>query len=458
MPGKATTWQDYLIGLDISSFGQLTLALLFSILAWNGIRNTLWRRFRDGAHYFDQAYNVALFHKGFASLCVQFGLLGTLLSFLLAAVAQMADTVSKAPQGTTVLEKRVAEVAHEGVSASEKSSPIVASGDSSAKSESGATRELSSQVFLLLCASLVSTFVGTFVAYIIIPPLNQLNFWAMGQHQLGVTDDQNTAEEFLRQLDRTTQRLGDFERATEVLVSAADGVERFHSASRDATMNFNRMMKLLEQAAEMLISANQRMDRLSRRIGGYEEHSERVFAQIRHFADELQKPLQRMNEAASRIQLSALAGDKAFVELQKVAHSMRQPLEKVTEISNVNWTMLSEMRKSLQALASGEENQSAAIGQAVASLAEIHGTLQKMLVKASSVERELIDLTQLEIVPGSQHELMPDDMVQTDKLSENRSLWRRTLGWLLKDGNASGSSQARRTENQEDSKKKDIIS
>ena len=40
-PELASSWQSYLIGLDISSFSALTLALLFTRLAYVGCRNTI---------------------------------------------------------------------------------------------------------------------------------------------------------------------------------------------------------------------------------------------------------------------------------------------------------------------------------------------------------------------------------------------------------------------------------
>jgi len=453
-PGEATTWQTYFVGLDISSFSAVTLALLLTRLAWSGIRNTLWRRLRDGVDYYNHAYDAVLFSKGFASLCVQFGLLGTLLSFLLAAVAQMADTGGGVPDGPTPIERQVAEVAHEGGPGSAEPGAPSAGEDSPSAIGAGGTRELSSQVFLLLCASLVSTFVGTFVAYIVIPPLNELNLWAVGGHQLGVTDDQRTAEEFLRQLDRTTQRLSDFERATEVLVSAADGVERFQTASHDATTNFARMVQLLEQTANVLIAANQRMERLTQTIGGYEKHSERVFAQIRHFADELQKPLQSMGKAASRIQLAAVAGDRAFQDLHELAHTMRQPLAKVTEISRVSWRMLAEMRQSLQSLAGCEGEQSAVIGQAAASLEEIHGILRELLVRAVDVEQNLHVLRQANVDHGDGPSPVPSEAVRPCMTETSPSSWRRYLGWFLGAGDDHWPPQVRRTASRAASKKK----
>ncbi len=92
---RECSWRDYFIALDITSIAALTLALFFTYLAWSGIRNTAWRRYQDGRGFFENAYKAGLFSRSFVQLCIQFGLLGTLLSFLLAAVAQIGVAVSK---------------------------------------------------------------------------------------------------------------------------------------------------------------------------------------------------------------------------------------------------------------------------------------------------------------------------------------------------------------------------
>ncbi len=89
-PGTADSWQEFFSGLDISSFSALILAFLFTRLAYSGVKNTLWKRYNDGKAYEDYAYDTVLFPPQFESLCIRFGLLGTLLSFLLAAVSQMS--------------------------------------------------------------------------------------------------------------------------------------------------------------------------------------------------------------------------------------------------------------------------------------------------------------------------------------------------------------------------------
>ena len=107
-PELADSWQSKLIGLDISSFSALTLALLFTRLGYVGSRNTIRYFRRDGWAYFGRAYHSVLFTEGFETLCVRFGLLGTLLSFLLAAVSQLSSaSVTPGERAADVLQESV---------------------------------------------------------------------------------------------------------------------------------------------------------------------------------------------------------------------------------------------------------------------------------------------------------------------------------------------------------------
>ena len=73
----------------------------------------------------------------------------------------------------------------------------------------------------------MSTFVGTGVAYMVTPSLNWINERALGLHQLGQADATFAAEEFFRQVTRTSQRLAQFETTTVRLAQAADSISHF---------------------------------------------------------------------------------------------------------------------------------------------------------------------------------------------------------------------------------------
>ena len=107
---------------------------------------------------------------------------------------------------------------------SKRAQAFRAAAQETAKADEGtsATDELSTQIFLLLCASLVSTFVGTGVAYMVTPSLNWLNERAIGLHQLGQADPGFAAEEFFRQVDPYEPAVGQFDTTTVRMCSRRD--------------------------------------------------------------------------------------------------------------------------------------------------------------------------------------------------------------------------------------------
>ncbi|MGO9107684.1 MAG: hypothetical protein ACLP9L_00495, partial [Thermoguttaceae bacterium] len=333
---RECSWRDYFIALDITSIAALTLALFFTWLAYCGIRNTAWRRYWDGKAFFEHVYDTGLFSKSFASLCIQFGLLGTLLSFLLAAVAQIGAAISDTSTthdapivAESALAKDVKAVVHASPNR-DASREDVSDGDrlsSNEKATPKPRKELSSDIFLLLCASLVSAFVGAFVAYIVIPPLNLLNDCAIGVFQLDYLDEESTAEEFFRQVERTSRRLTEFDKATSALTGAAEGVQRFHVASADASKTFARMMEMLGRVAELTEASNHRADALTTSLTSFQQQSERVLLTFRGFAIDFKRPWEEMLQLVERMNNASVAGRFAFQELQEMAKEIRAPLD-----------------------------------------------------------------------------------------------------------------------------------
>jgi len=386
-PDNTKTWQDYFSGLDISSFSALILAFFFTRLAYAGIRNTLWKRHKDGEAYYDHAYDAVLFPEHFELLCIRFGLLGTLLSFLLAAISQMSDPVTRAPSHQPVTLARSLEAIAEE-SASDDGRPEATSGAETSTSPSSRKTppndKLADNMFLLLCASLVSTFVGTLIAYMALPPLNWLNDRATGMHQRGLTDEEATTEEFFRQLDRTSQRLAEFESATTALSGTAAGVIQFQTAAAEASENFSEMAHLLTEATELFEASNKHTEKLTKCMDAFEGQSSRISLQLHDFARELQDPLDRMFKAAGAVQESAIAGSSTYKELRLLAEAMRDPLDKINSSSHITWKLLKEVRDSLSLLASSEEKQTTRIVVVTDLFAGITTILSEFLEKTDS--------------------------------------------------------------------------
>jgi hypothetical protein len=377
-PELATSWQAKLIGLDISSFSALTLALLFTRLGYVGYRNTIRYFWRDSWAYFGRAYHSVLFTEGFETLCVRFGLLGTLLSFLLAAVSQLSNasiTPTTVPRGS-VMEKS-ADGTQQALMAGD-SEPAGGPNDTPS-----ATDELSTQIFLLLCASLVSTFVGTGVAYMVTPSFNWINERALGLHQLGQADARFAAEEFFRQVTRTSQRLAQFETTTVRLAHAADSISHFDAnvattAKRlgDLIAGFEgrigttakRLAELingLERTVQTLDVSTQTSKQLAKKLDHLEAMSDGMSTMLDRLPERLNDPLKNMSLTAVKFREAAMSGEAAFRTLKEVAGTASDSLKETTHRANTTWQMLREVQDGLRELAKNEEAQTGEVSKLV---------------------------------------------------------------------------------------------
>ncbi|MCU0960477.1 MAG: hypothetical protein MUF48_10270 [Pirellulaceae bacterium] len=357
MPEQATSWRDYFSGLDISSFSALILALLCTRLAYVGARNTLRYGWRDGGGYFARAYHSVLFTERFESLCIRLGLLGTLLSFLLAAVAQMSTLSPRAlvSNGPTLTDQ-IARVA-EGPGAE---SPATDGSDGLAP-EGLTTSQLSEDIFLLLCASLVSTFVGTGVAYVITPALNWLHDRAVGRHQLREVDASLAAEQFFRQIARTSERLEQFELTTARLTHAAGQIATFETGVSQAAQRLAELLTGLERLQAGLAHAMQTFDvstrtgkQLAKRLDQIDAMSARMTELLDRLPDRLNDPLKNMALTAMKFRESAMSGEAAFRELKHAASTARESLEMTHQHTHDTWHLLREIHTSVSELAQQE--------------------------------------------------------------------------------------------------------
>ncbi len=384
-PELAVSWQDKLIGLDISSFSALTLALLFTRLAYGGTRNTLRFFQRDGWSYFGRAYHSVLFTEGFETLCVRFGLLGTLLSFLLAAVAQMsASSVdpTRAP-GATVAQ--VTGSIAQGAQDSQAAVKEIAKADEALS----ATGELSEDIFLLLCASLVSTFVGTGVAYTVTPSLNWLNERAIGLHQMGHADPGFAAEEFFRQVDRTSQRLAEFDTTTAKMSAAAQHIASFEVSVGTAAKRLGELVVGLERAVKTFEISTQTGKQLAKKLDHLEAMSDRVSELLDRLPERLNDPLTNMSLTAGRFREAALSGEAAFRELKGMAGSARESLSETTQRTNTTWQMLREVQESLRELANSETTQTNEVSKLVLAFDTIGDSLGGLVRKLDALGTHL---------------------------------------------------------------------
>jgi len=369
------TVQEKMISLDISSFSALIMALLFTRLAYSGVRNTLHRFRRDGPGYFGRAYDLVLFSNGFETLCVRFGLLGTLLSFLLAAVAQLE---TPPPSGDT---------ADAGEVLVSRSPQRIETGEPAAAALQ--TGDLSEDIFLLLCASLVSTFVGTGVAYTITPSLNWLNERAVGLHQLGRTDPHAAAESFFRQIDRTSQRLAEFDATTAKLSAAGQHVAGFEANIGAAAKRLGELVAGLERAVRSFEVSHQTSRQLAKKLDQLEAMSDRVSELLNRLPERLNDPLKNMSLTAGKFREAALSGEAAFRELKDMAGSAKDSLHETRDRTSATWQALQEVQESLKGLASYEATQTGEVTKLVCAFDRISDSLTGLVREVQSVGIQL---------------------------------------------------------------------
>jgi hypothetical protein len=437
---STSSWQSYLIGLDISSFSALTLALLFTRLAYLGTRNTLHYYYRDRDEFFGRAYHRVLFSEGFETLCVRFGLLGTLLSFTLVAVLFMGKADSPGEQNADNQPDVAAsadadadadvEAESEAVAATEdatqaKSAPssdtavpsqqptetesptpastgsLALSSDDESNDAQTEAEQFTSSIFILLCASLVSTFVGTGVAYAITPSLNWINERAIGLHQLSQADARFAAEEFFRQVARTSERLGQFETTTVRLAEAAQHMRSFEEnisasaqklagviSSFDSRVDHTstrlaELVKGLERAVHVFDVSTLTGKQLAKKLDSLEAMSDRVGDLLSQLPERLNDPLKNMSLTAGKFREAAMSGEAAFKELRDMAGATHDVIGQTTQRTNTTWQMLREVQESLKALADNELTQTIEVAKVSQALESVGLALDRLMDRIS---------------------------------------------------------------------------
>ena len=212
----ASTWQEYIVALDISSFSAMILALLFTRWAFVGGRNTIRYFQRDGRAYFRCAYHSVLFTEGFETLCIRMGLLGTLLSFVLAALIHMSgEPLTSGGASIPTAADQVAQIAQESTETTEGTANATPSQLPSLR----ISRVHGKDLRPVVCKPRVHV-CGHPVRLYGHSQLNWLNERAIGLHQIVQADPRLAADEFFREVALTSQRLAQFETTTAKLTES----------------------------------------------------------------------------------------------------------------------------------------------------------------------------------------------------------------------------------------------
>jgi hypothetical protein len=390
---NAQTWQEYIIALDISSFSAMILALLFTRLAFVAGRNSMRYFQRDGWSYFQRAYHSVLFTEGFETLCIRMGLLGTLLSFVLAALVHMSGALpeSEPARGPRAADP-LAQIAQESAGVTEGTANLAES-----PSQIPGPREFTEKIFVLLCASLVSTFVGTGTAYMITPTLNWLNERAIGLHQIVHADPRLAADEYFRAIALTSQRLAHFETTTAKLSESVGHICSLEENVGTATKGFAAMIANLEvtiaAAAKRLTDLIAGLEgaiktfdvsthtgkQLTKKLDQFEAMSDRLRDLFDRLPERLNDPLKNMSLSAGKFREAVLSGEAAFRELRTAAGATSESLGQSTERTNTTWQILHEVQVSLGELARNEAHQTSELSTLVQAFGGISMSLEDLV-------------------------------------------------------------------------------
>ncbi len=470
LSGEAETWQQKTIALDISSFSALILALLCTRLAFSGWKHTRGYYKRDGQDYFGRAYHSVLFTEGFETLCVRFGLLGTLLSFLLAAISQMSQLVddnqsqpleavaaaeqtesgpaSSAPQAEAIaaLEDTTQETSDTSVAKSSRNNgkAAVTLADQSIQqttvdstlspgldeASTARTEKASHEIFLLLCASLVSTFVGTGVAYAVTPSLNWLNDRALGVHQVTDSGGEFVAEEFIRQVARTSQRLAE----------ANNDLSTFEVCVGTTATQLPQLIAGLNRAIQTFDVSTQTGRQLAKKLEQVEAMSDRMGALLDRLPDRVNESMRSISMMAKEFRDAALTGETAFRELKEVAGAAREPLTETTHRTNTTWQMLREVHESLRELAKNEDKQTSEIARLGQAFDHIGDALTEVVRQLDAVGAYLRhrdgDFVEHRASGSAEHYFAQSDL-NRPRRSPQEELVARGLGAVLQENRAS---------------------
>ena len=197
----------------------------------------------------------------------------------------------------------------------------------------------------------------------------------MGLHQLSQADAAFAAEEFFRQVSRTSQRLAQFETTTVRLADAASHMHSFEeniSASARQLANVigsfdsrvdhtaKRLTDLiggLERAVHVIDASTLTGKQLAKKLDHLDAMSERVSELLNRLPERLNDPLKNMSLIAGKFRDAALSGEAAFRELREMAGATRDTIGETTQRANTTWQLLREVQDSLKALATNEQAQ-----------------------------------------------------------------------------------------------------
>jgi hypothetical protein len=317
---------DRLLWLDISTMSAL-IALLLSLFLLIGTASVIsqYRRARDWRDFNGRVYEERLLPQSLGPVAIRLGLIGTLISFVLIAMVLFRDPAAlgrdAGPTGAAALPG----VTGSATGPSDGATPVGGeapqpSGDT-ILARSGRT---SSQVFLLLCASLYSTLVGCTVGYFVVPVLDRVGECAAGRAQISQREADLAEQQYVSRLEQASRELALLAEQSNSVQAAAVGLAKCVEAIREtqtylATVR-REMMRGVQDAREAQKIA-QEMTHAAGDLRGACQSIERASDFYQQQVNEAKLVGSGLQDAASR---AAGGLTDAIGDLKGVAESMRK--------------------------------------------------------------------------------------------------------------------------------------
>ncbi len=400
-PGSAESLLEFFIKLDLSSCSALICLLLVAFLAKSGLRNSWIVPYREADRFWRSAYAYHLFPSNFWSLSIQLGLIGTLLSFVFAALTMIAD-LSDMSAESTVKQETLTETDSTRATSQQGESPTPPklSGSQAAypsdqeQDTAKRAKQSSQRIFLLLCASLISTLVGCVVAYLILPPLEWVNGIAMGRHQLQPVGDTETTMQQLgatvgalcTTIDHTTKRLGEFNQIIDLTGQLATKVQNANQAMPELASQFRALNSAVATSNKTILAATDglkhtttEVQAVTNRLDSLAAKLDKNYTTLSQLPAAFRDPLHSLKTASDSLASLAKSASQSQSDLATFAKRLEEPVSLVAQVIHNALSIISQVHESIRSLAHSQHGQREDVKRVADSFTSLEVALQSIV-------------------------------------------------------------------------------
>jgi hypothetical protein len=285
------TWFQWLIDLDLSSFAAAIFLLVVLRFLGYGFDHCVLAPRRAG--FWSRAHGRYLFTEEWSRLILRLGLIGTLISFIFAALTLIGE------------------------------------------------QQESDKIFLLLCAALFGILVGCVFTFVVMPALEKLNAMAMGRHLITIEQQAAPEEQLLLEtmvslnlelvaFARNAHLMNDTLAGAQQIVQATDGATKAIAGVKpqfDAlNITLTAMAENVGTVARGLSQVVTKLDATTEKLNASNEGLEKLPAAFTAVLGPIGPALKAWSEVAETTR-------RTEEELAAVAKGIQQPIGLLAEIA-----------------------------------------------------------------------------------------------------------------------------